>query len=116
MSAKDALAVLVGKVKCCDCYWFARNLIVDFSSIPRIVEEQKAKKYRETSKSDLGKCVKRVIIDRFFYINDTEGPPPPRKPKDGKWRHCPWFMGNEEILSQGGGVSVGIFKEEETNE
>jgi hypothetical protein len=116
MSEKDALAVLEGKVQCFNCYWYAKNMIADFSNIPRIIEEQKANKYKETPKSDLRKCVKRVVIDKYFYINDTEGLPPPRKPIVEKWRHCPWFMGNEEVLSQGGGVSIGLFKREENNE
>jgi hypothetical protein len=116
MSEKDAIAVLEGKIQCCDCYWYAKNMLVDFMKIPRIVEAQKLGKYKETPKGDLGKCMKRVQIDRYFYINDTDGPPPPRKPRVGKWRNCTWFMSNEGVLSQGGGVSIGFFKEEEDNE
>lgn len=116
MSEEDALAVLEGKVQCCDCYLYAKNTMVDFAKIPRIVEELKARKYDETPQGDLGKCVRRVAIDRSQYIPHFYDRIPPRKPKPDKWRKCVWFIGNEEVISQGGGVSVGIFKAEEDYE
>jgi hypothetical protein len=111
MSEKDALAVLVGKVRCEDCYWLTKNASEDFIRIPRIKKEADEGKLTLTPERLLKLCFKRVGLDKGSFPLERDKKLPPVEPRSDIWRYCEWFIGFKTVIQCGGGVAFGIFKE-----
>jgi len=108
--AKDALAVLQGKIQCNDCYWYTTNTMKDKAFMIWIQKQLIEENILEVPKTHFGKCSERSIMDdgkRILYLNFI---PPPKRPSPIKWRKCKWFISFATIMRQGGGAEAGLIR------